>query len=122
MLIAYLKIKEKNERMKKIFLVTVLLIVISASLSAEATEKKGTHITKVDSIGCKNINGLNDAYNAYIKGGFQAFLPYTKSHGCLFLRKNSEVTKLKTDMPHIQILYHNYYGRDRILWVGYDTI
>lgn len=31
------------------------------------------------------------------------------------LNNGSEVTKLKTKMPNIQILYHNYFGKDRVL-------
>jgi len=78
--------------------------------------------TKVDTIGCEDKSGLGDATSAFLRGRFNAFLPYVKSHGCLFLRNGSEVTKLKTKMPNIQILYHNYFGKDRVLWVGYDVI
>ena len=38
------------------------------------------------------------------------------------LNNGSEVTKLKTKMPNIQILYHNYFGKGRTLWVRYDVI
>ena len=80
-------------------------------------------IIKLDTIiGCEDKSGLGDATSAFLRGGFNAFLPYVESHGCLFLRNGSEVTKLKTKMPNIQILYHNYFGKDRVLWVGYDVI
>ncbi len=78
--------------------------------------------TTVDTIGCEDKSGLGDATSAFLSGGFSGFLPYVKSHGCLFLRNGSEVTKLKTKMPNVQILYHNPFGKDRTLWVGYDVI
>lgn len=107
--------KEKTEALK------VITEPITKD-SVKPVNKNGKLYTVVDAVGCKDKSGLTDATGAIIRGGFEAFLPYVKSHGCLFLRNGSEVTKLKTKMPDIQILYHNPFGSNRILWVGYDTI
>jgi len=95
------------------------LVILNASM---LNAKEEIIKTKVDTIGCKDKSGLGDAMSAFLRGGFSNFLPYVKSHGCLFLRNGSEVTKLKTKMPNVKILYHNPFGKDRVLWIGYDVI
>ncbi|HHD81929.1 MAG TPA: hypothetical protein ENK94_01920 [Campylobacterales bacterium] len=98
----------------------IICVTLPLMFSTVYAEEKIT--LQNDVVGCENKSGLGDATSAILNGGFTAFLPYVKSHGCLYIRKGGQITKLKTKMPYIQVHYHNDFGKDRNLWLSYDAI